>query len=238
MLLSAAGLGLLLGLRHAFEPDHLAAVSTLATRHARLRDGARLGIAWGVGHTATVGVVALLVVVAGLHVPPAFFSAAELLVAVLLILLGLPVVIRYARGRWHLHVHAHNGEAHLHLHSHAAGGSHAHAHPRWDARRSLGLGFAHGMAGSAAIVVLLVATARTLGAQLAYLAAFGAGSTLAMLAVAFALSLAVRWAAGDERGGAARGTQLATMLHVGAAGTSVAVGLLLAGRTIGEWVTR
>jgi len=230
-LLSAAGLGLLLGLRHAFEPDHLAAVSTLATRHGRLRDGARLGLAWGVGHTATVGVVALLVVAAGVHVPAALSSVAELLVAALLVLLGLPVVVRFARGRWHLHVHAHNGEPHLHLHSHAAGESHAHAHPVWDARRSLGLGLAHGLAGSAAIVVLLVATAQTPGAQLAYLGAFGAGSTLAMLAVAFALSLAVRWAAGSERG-AAQGTRLATLLHVGAAGTSVVVGLVLAGRTI------
>jgi hypothetical protein len=234
-LLTAGGLGLLLGLRHAFEPDHLAAVSTLATRHDRLREGARLGLAWGLGHTATVGAVALLVVATGLHVPPAFSAAAELLVAALLVLLGLPVIARYARGRWHMHVHAHGGTAHLHLHSHAADASHGHAHPAWDARRSLGLGLAHGLAGSAAVVVILVAAAPTAGAQVAYLAGFGGGSTLAMLIVSLALAAAVR---AVQSAGGRGGARLATLLHVGAAGASVAAGLVLAGRTMGEWLLR
>src|SRR6266480_7481469 len=138
-------IGGLLGLRHAFEPDHLAAVSTLATRPggSRLWSAARLGLIWGLGHTVTVGAVALLVVVLGVQLPAKLWPTAELVVAALLILLGMMVIWRYARGRWHMHAHAHSTAApHLHLHSHAADPSHghAHAHASVDARRSLGFG--------------------------------------------------------------------------------------------------
>src|SRR3989442_4320907 len=95
-LLAISGIGLLLGFRHAFEPDHLAAVSTLATRPgARLWSAARLGLVWGIGHTATVGVVVAVILVLGLQLPPQLLSA-ELLVAALLVLLGSVVIWRYA----------------------------------------------------------------------------------------------------------------------------------------------
>src|SRR6266446_9907995 len=125
-LLVLAGLGLLLGFRHAFEPDHLAAVSTLATRQGRLLDACRLGLAWAVGHTASVGVVVGAIILFGLKLPQRFSPAADLLVALLLIGLGGSVLLRYARGRWHLHVHAHEDGPHRHLHSHAHGAEHAH----------------------------------------------------------------------------------------------------------------
>ncbi len=222
--LTAAGIGFLLGLRHAFEPDHLAAVSTLATRQGgRLRDGAGLGLTWGIGHTLTVGLVALAVVALGLAIPASLSSAAELLVALLLVLLGLPVVLRYVRGRWHMHLHSHDGTAHLHLHSHAHGASHAHPHPVGDRRRALGLGAAHGLAGSAAIVVLLVAAAPTVVLRVASFAAFGAGTILGMATVSLALGLAVHLAS-------RRGASVATALHLGSAAASVGFGLLLAGR--------
>src|SRR5439155_1000987 len=102
-----AGLGLLLGFRHAFEPDHLAAVSTLATRQGRLLDACRLGLAWALGHTASVGVVVGAIILFGLHLSDRFWSAADLLVALLLIGLGGTVILRYVWGRWHLHMHAH-----------------------------------------------------------------------------------------------------------------------------------
>src|SRR5438093_2936666 len=106
-------IGGLLGLRHAFEPDHLAAVSTLSTRPGgrRLWRAARLGLIWGLGHTVTVGVVALLIIALGVRLPARFWPAAELLVAGLLILLGMLVIWRYVRGRWHMHAHAHTAAA-------------------------------------------------------------------------------------------------------------------------------
>jgi ABC-type nickel/cobalt efflux system permease component RcnA len=219
-ILLVLGVGGLLGFRHAFEPDHLAAVSTLASRQGSLWSAARLGLAWGVGHTATVGAIAILVVALGVRVPPALWPAAELVVAGLLVLLGGAVVWRFARGRWHMHVHDHDQNAHLHLHSHAEGAGHAHLHAA-DAKRSLGFGIAHGLAGSGAIAVLLVAAAPTPGLRVAYFAAFGAGTILGMLTVSLALGALVRLAS-------ERGARWATRLHVGSAVVSVLAGLALA----------
>jgi ABC-type nickel/cobalt efflux system permease component RcnA len=225
-ILAILAVGGLLGLRHAFEPDHLAAVSTLATRPGgrRLWGAARLGLVWGVGHTVTVGAVALLVIVLGVQLPASLWPAAELVVAGLLVLLGGVVVWRYARGRWHMHAHSHPSAAqapHLHLHSHAHDAGHVHAHSTADARRSLGFGVAHGLAGSGAIAALLVAAAPDGASRLAYFIAFGAGTMIGMLGVSLTLAVLVRLAAD-------RGTKWATVLHVGSALGSMVAGLALA----------
>jgi len=135
------------------------------------------------------------------------------------------VILRYARGRWHLHVHTHDDGPHLHLHSHAHGAAHAHRHPRGDARRSLGFGLLHGLAGSGAILVLLVAAAPTRAAQFTYFVAFGCGTTIGMLAVSVSLAGIVRLASG-------RGIRWAAGLHLGSALASVVVGLTLVERVL------
>ena len=222
-IVAVLAIGGLLGLRHAFEPDHLAAVSTLATRPAaRLWSAARLGLIWGLGHTVTVGVVALVIIALGVRVPERFWPAAELLVAALLILLGTVVIWRYVRGRWHMHAHTHEiATPHFHLHSHSTGAAHGHPHPVVDARRSLGFGIAHGLAGSGAIAALLVAAVPDTAARLAYFAAFSAGTILGMLGVSLTLSVVVRLAA-------ERSSRWATILHVAAAAGSVVAGVVLA----------
>jgi len=223
---AVAGIGLLLGLRHAFEPDHLAAVSTLATRPSpRLWSAARLGLVWGLGHTATVGIVVLFIIVLGIQVPARFWPAAELLVAALLVVLGAVVISRYIRGRWHMHAHTHPSGPHLHLHSHSHATGHEHAHGTVDARRSLGFGIAHGLAGSGAIAALLVAAAPDTASRIAYFAAFGIGTILGMLGVSLTLSLVVRFASRQS-------TRWATLLHVGAAAGSVIAGIVLAQQVI------
>ena len=221
--MAVLAIGGLLGLRHAFEPDHLAAVSTLATRPGgrRLWSAARLGLIWGLGHTVTVGAVALLVLVLGVQLPARLWPAAELVVAALLILLGTLVIWRYARGRWHMHAHAHPTAApHFHLHSHAADPSHGHSHAIADLRRSLGFGVAHGLAGSGAIAALLVAAVPDAMSRLAYFAAFSAGTIVGMLGVSLTLAALVRLAAD-------RSARWATRLHLGAALGSVAAGAML-----------
>ena len=218
-------LGIVLGFRHAFEPDHLAAVSTLASRQGSLWSAARLGLAWGLGHTVTVGAIAVLIIVLGVRLPASLWPAADLAVAGLLVLLGGAVVWRYARGRWHMHLHAHDVNAHFHLHSHAQDAGHAHLHASPDATRSLGFGIAHGLAGSGAIAVLLVAAAPTAGLRLAYFAAFGAGTILGMLSVSLMLGALVRVAS-------KRGTTWATALHLGSAVVSVLAGAVLAQRVV------
>src|SRR3981189_2665937 len=97
-LLALAGLGPLLGFRPAFEPDPLAAVSTLATRQGRLLDACRLGIAWALGHTASVGAVVGAIILFGLHLPARLWPAADLLVALLLIRRGCTGELRSVRG--------------------------------------------------------------------------------------------------------------------------------------------
>jgi len=226
-ILAVSGIGLLLGFRHAFEPDHLAAVSTLATRAGSLFAACRLGLAWALGHTTSVGVVVGLIMLGGWHLPARFSPGADGLVALLLIGLGGSVLLRYARGRWHMHAHTHEGAPHLHLHSHAQDASHLHAHAPADARRSLGFGILHGLAGSAAILLLLVAAAPTRAEQLAYFLAFGVGTAVGMLLVSCTL-------AGVVRAASQRGARWATLLHVGAAVVSVAVGIVLAGRVAAE----
>ena len=227
-ILAVAGVSLVLGFRHAFEPDHLAAVSTLVTRQKEggLWEAVRLGVAWAAGHTASVGAVALAIIGAGLSLPPRLWPAADFLVGLLLAWLGGTVLWRYARGRWHMHRHAHGGAAHLHLHSHAIGVGHGHAHARWDLRRSLGFGLLHGLAGSGAIVALLVATVPGRAGQLAYVAAFGLGTVVGMVTVSTILAAVVR---GAGRGGEGREHRWATALHLGSAAVSVVVGVALAG---------
>jgi len=227
-IVAVLAIGGLLGLRHAFEPDHLAAVSTLATRPGgrRLWSAARLGLVWGLGHTVTVGVVVLLIIALGVQLPDRFWPAAELMVAGLLVLLGSVVIWRYVRGRWHMHAHTHvAASAHFHLHSHAAGPAHGHEHAAGDARRSLGFGIAHGLAGSGAIAALLVAAAPDTTSRIVYFAAFGLGTIIGMLGVSLTLSVLVRTAAG-------RGARWASVLHVGAAAGSVVAGVLLAGQVL------
>jgi len=231
-ILAVAGVGLLLGFQHAFEPDHLAAVSTLATRTPRLGAAARLGLAWALGHTASMGAVALAIIVLNLRLAPALAPTAESLVALLLVALGASVIARYARGRWHLHAHSHAASAgpHLHLHSHAAphGVAHTHAHAVADTRRSLGFGLLHGLAGSAAVLILLVAAADTRGRQLAYFLAFGGGTVLGMLLVTIAVAGVVRLAS-------QRSARWATALHLTAAAASVVAGVSLGWRAWVQW---
>jgi len=226
-IVAVLAIGGLLGFRHAFEPDHLAAVSTLASRPGgRLWSAARLGLIWGAGHTVTVGVVVGLIVVLGLQLPPALWPVAEIAVAGLLVLLGTSVIWRYVRGRWHMHVHTHAAaQAHLHLHSHTSDSSHSHAHVAGDARRSLGFGIAHGLAGSGAIAALLVAAVPDTISRLVYFAAFGSGTVIGMLGVSLTLSVLVRLAAD-------RGARWATILHLGAAAGSVVAGFVLAQHVI------
>ena len=178
VLLPALGIGFVVGFRHAFEPDHLAAVTTLATREGGMSHAARLGVAWGVGHTLSVAIVAVALIILGIRVPERFYSTAELAVAALLITLGAgSLVVEARRHRRAL------GAPHQHAHTHHH--SHAHQAEVRTATRALGFGLAHGLAGSGAVVVLLVAASRDVREQFAYLLTFGVGTIAGMSLVSF-----------------------------------------------------
>jgi ABC-type nickel/cobalt efflux system permease component RcnA len=193
--ISILALGLLLGLRHAFEADHVAAVASLATRSGSLREGLLLGAAWGLGHTLTLFAVGGVGLLLGEALPPAWSRWLELAVGLMLLALGADVVWRARRQRLHLHVHDHgDGRRHWHAHRHGPEPGHTrhdHAHAAPPAR-ALAVGLLHGLAGSAALMLLTLQATRTVALGLAYIALFGLGSIVGMATLSLVVALPLR----------------------------------------------
>lgn len=191
-------LGFLLGMQHALEADHIAAVSSIAARRSRVGDIVKHGLTWGLGHTLTLFVFAGFAILLGRAIPEAAARPIEAAVGIMLIGLGAHVLWRLWRDRVHFHRHGHaDGTVHVHAHSHAGDTRphrrthHEHEHGfRW---RTLLVGLMHGMAGSAALLVLAAANASSAAAGLGYIALFGIGSMLGMgaLSAVIAVPLAV-----------------------------------------------
>jgi hypothetical protein len=180
-ILTSSGLGSLLGMRHALEPDHLTAVSTLVTGERSSLRAAMLGAFWGLGHTCSLVVVGAVLVVLRAEMPARVSDLFELLVAMMLIGLGARAVLVAVRegGVGPAHEH-HHGRV---VHHHAGATPHVHV-GRWTlARRPLIVGAVHGMAGSGALTALVLATLSSTPARIAYMALFGLGSTLGMAAL-------------------------------------------------------
>ena len=196
------GFGFLLGMQHALEADHIAAVSSIAARRTNVGDIVKHGLTWGLGHTVTLFVFAGAAILLGHAIPEHLSRPLETAVGVMLVGLGAHVLWRLWRDRVHFHRHRHgDGTQHFHLHSHAADpephqrSSHAHQHGfRW---RTLLVGLMHGMAGSAALLVLAVTQAANPASGLLYVLLFGIGSMLGMgalsTAIAVPLVVSARW---------------------------------------------
>ena len=195
-------LGFLLGMQHALEADHIAAVSSIAARRSDVRDIVKHGLTWGLGHTLTLFAFAGAAILLGHAIPDALARPIETAVGLMLVGLGAHVLWRLWRDRVHFHAHRHgDGPSHIHVHSHAGesvphrASAHQHVHGfRW---RSLLVGLIHGMAGSAALLVLAVSQVANPAAGMVYVLLFGVGSMLGMgaLSVVIAVPLAVsaRW---------------------------------------------
>jgi high-affinity nickel permease len=196
------GLGFLLGMQHALEADHVAAVSSIAARRSDAADIVKHGLTWGVGHTLTLFAFAGAALALGQAMPEYLARPIETAVGIMLIGLGIHVLWRLWRDRVHFHKHSHeDGTVHLHSHSHAgetiphARAPHAHGHGfRW---RTLLVGLMHGMAGSAALLVLTLSQASSVAVGLSYIALFGIGSMIGMgalaIVIAVPLALSARW---------------------------------------------
>jgi len=202
--------GLLLGMRHALEADHVAAVATLVSRAEGGADALRHGLAWGLGHTITLMLFGSMVLWMDGVIPTELARWLELLVGVMLVGLGLDVLRRLLRQRVHFHAHQHGPQTrHFHAHSHIGEARaahdparHHHKHAEPNARvlgrqrggmpvRALFIGLMHGMAGSAALILLTLQSIDSPWIGLAYMALFGVGSMLGMglLSVVIALPL-------------------------------------------------
>lgn len=204
--LSILLVGFLLGMKHATEADHLAAVATLVTRQATYAQTIRQGIAWGLGHTLTLMLFGGAVLWFGTAIPAGLEQALEFCVGLMLVALGADVLRRIARSRTHFHVHAHGADlTHVHAHSHAGaepapatGRTHAdrpHDHPHGLPLRALAVGTMHGLAGSAALVLLSLNAVQHWTTALVYIAIFGAGSIIGMALLSVAIAIPLRLSA-------------------------------------------
>lgn len=191
--LTILGLGLVLGLRHALDTDHLAAVSTILAQRPSLRASSMVGLSWGLGHTVVLLFSGAVVLVLRVPIPEPFAVAAEFGVGAMLVFLGGMLAVRLVRERWHVHAHDHDGAQHMHLHSHALVEDHGHGHWWRDSIRPFCIGMAHGLAGSAALLLLVLSSARSVSEGLTYIAVFGFGSIIGMVLVGMVVSLPVLW---------------------------------------------
>jgi ABC-type nickel/cobalt efflux system permease component RcnA len=198
-LVAIAGLGFLLGMRHATDADHVIAVSTILARSRRFLDSTVIGAIWGLGHTITVLVVGLLIIGFNVVIPPPVGLAMEFAVAVMLILLGLlnltgvmrriterltPPAPLHGHDHAHLHAHATGGEPHphdhAHLHGHGSDPGLLASFGWYQLLRPLAVGLVHGLAGSAAIALLVLAGISDTGLAMIYLVIFCAGVAAGM----------------------------------------------------------
>ncbi|MGH9250656.1 MAG: high-affinity nickel-transport family protein [Acidimicrobiales bacterium] len=243
-LLALAGLGFLLGMRHATDADHVIAVSTILSRSRRFVDSTLIGALWGLGHTVTVLLVGVLIIVFRVAIPDPVALAMEFAVALMLIALGVlnltgalsSVTERLTppaplHGHAHEHLHAHEAEEEVHAHGHA----HLHGHGRADdlapgllatfgwyqLLRPVFVGLVHGLAGSAAVALLVLSTISDPTAALVYLVIFclGVAAGMALLTTLIGLPFLVS---------RTRSERINRLLTVGSGLLSLAFGLLLA----------
>jgi cytochrome c biogenesis protein CcdA len=207
-LLTVIAVGFLLGMRHATDPDHVIAVSTIVSRQGSIRHAGLIGILWGLGHTITIVFVGAGIILFNLAIPPRVGLLMELAVGLMLIFLGvlnLTGITQWATNRFtpgasdgeviHSHTHQHGGHRHTHVHGHRPE-IHMHLDPAqshlgsamqriglYQLLRPLAVGVMHGLAGSAAVALLVLATIHDTRWAIAYLLVFGVGTIAGMMII-------------------------------------------------------
>jgi len=192
-------ISVLLGLRHATDPDHLAAVTTLIASEqdrSRVKKASLMGLLWGLGHGTTLVLVGLPLVLLGRYLPEVVQQVAEVAIGGIIVFLAIRLLLRWRRGLYHAHTHSHDGgPLHRHLHSHSgpAGASHMHAHdvPQRTPLSSYGVGLVHGVGGSGGLTLLLLSTISDKSEAAVALLLFAAGTALSMALLSTAFGLAI-----------------------------------------------
>jgi len=185
-------IGFMLGLQHAVEADHLAAVSTIVSEKKNLLTASLVGGLWGVGHTVSLFAVGVLVILLKLQISETTETRLEALVGVMLILLGINALRKLSTDKVHVHVHEHGEREHLHIHAHREAAEESH---HGFSVRSVFIGMVHGLAGSAALMLLIVPTIASPALALLYILIFGVGSIGGMMAMSFLIGLPVHFTA-------------------------------------------
>ena len=190
---AALSLGFLLGLRHALDPDHLVAVSTIVSEHKSIKRSSVIGTFWGLGHTASLLGIGIVILLLRASIPAHFEPWMEAPVAAMLIVLGVSATWRVFRERgWQVHTHTHSHEdraphTHVHLHAHE---QHDHKHRLFRmGRKPFLVGLVHGVAGSAALTLAVLTTIPSVALGLLYITVFGIGSIGGMLLMSAMIGL-------------------------------------------------
>lgn len=215
-------LGLVIGLRHSMDADHLAAVSTIVAGSDKSKFRAtKIGIMWGLGHTATLFIAGLIVLLLAISIPEQVTGMIEFGVGIMLVFLGVTALTGFRFGRFlrgmtqrgrHAHIHVHEDIAVIHTHEHEHKENHRHGH------KSLIVGMVHGMAGSGALMLIVLSTINSIPLGLAYIAIFGAGSIASMAAMSTLIGLPFA---------KARNHRLSLMLKYVSAVVAITLGIVL-----------
>lgn len=195
-------LGLLIGLRHSMEADHVAAVSTMVASGTKsIKKASILGAVWGLGHTASLLIAGFIVLLLAVNIPQELSSKFEFGVGIMLVILAAATItgrsiMQVIKGiikkeRSHKHAHEHGNFVHAHEHAHH--GKHYHTH------KSLIVGMVHGLAGSGALMVLILPTISSISLGLAYIGIFGAGSIIGMAAISTVIGIPFTRIGNDAR---------------------------------------
>ncbi|WP_018132284.1 HoxN/HupN/NixA family nickel/cobalt transporter [Effusibacillus pohliae] len=179
-LLSVLAVAFVLGIKHATEPDHVIAVSTVASRTKRLGSACLAGVFWGIGHTATLFSIGMILLLLKQEIPEKWAMSLEFLVGAMIVYLGVGSVFSYKKRKIHVHPHAHGEVVHNHFHSHERTETHNHPHQDVSYAKSLIIGLVHGLAGSAGMVLLTMSTVTSVWQAAVYILIFGAGTVLGM----------------------------------------------------------
>jgi len=190
-------IGFLIGMRHALDADHVAAVASLATNQQSLKQATKQGVAWGIGHTITLFIFGSIVLWMDTVMPEALAQLLEFLVGLMLVVLGADVLLRVIKEKIHFHQHSHGQQSHFHAHSHAnekthKKSNHQHRHGDKFPLRFLMVGLMHGMAGSAALILLMLGSIDSPWLGMLYILLFGIGSILGMAVLSIAIAIPLR----------------------------------------------
>ncbi len=186
-IMALAGFGFMLGIRHALDADHITTISTLVSEHKSVRKAAMLGVAWGIGHSIALMTAGVLVLALKLTIPAAIEAWLEFLIGALLVFLGARAIWNALKEKLHSHSHGHEGKKHAHFHYHDK-----HVH-------TLGIGMIHGLAGSAAVMLLVLATTQSVWEGVIYIAVFGTGTIMGMLIISVLIGLPFAASTGKAR---------------------------------------
>lgn len=200
-MLSLLFIGFLIGMRHALEADHVAAVASLATTTNSLKSAVKHGAVWGLGHTITLFLFGSIVILTDSVMPENMALGLEFIVGVMLVILGISVIRKMIQDKIHFHTHQHGkNKTHFHAHKHKNETTHDpehHQHKHCDKfpRKALFIGLMHGMAGSAALIFLTLQSVSSPLTGLLYMLLFGIGSLVGMAALSVIIAIPLRYSA-------------------------------------------